>query len=480
MDQPSIKNNFIYSSIYQIISIILPIITVPYLSRVLEPEGLGIQSFTDSLQHYYILFAVLGTAVYGTREIAQHRKDILQYSALFWEIELMTVFTSFISLLAWCIFILFSTQYKLIYMAMIPNLLASMLDITWLFNGLERFKLTVMRNLVFKVFGIVLIFLIVKTSDDLFKYILISSFVNLSSNASLWFYLPKIIKKVQIDKRQIIKHLKSTIIYFIPSLATSIYTVMDRTLIGLITKETVQNGYYLQAEKIISIAKSITFIAINSVVGVRISYLFALNKTNEVRERINNSMNYILFMGIGCSFGITGIARNFVPFFFGIGYDQVEYMLYIFAPIIIIIGISNCLSSHYFTPSGKRAQSAKYLLIGSCVNLILNLILIPKYGAYGAAIASVIAELIITLLYMAHCDGFASWFFIWKISYRKLMSGILMGATLIGFRTIINSTGFIQLAVQIGVGLVIYIASLILLKDEWFMNNVFLKYKKIT
>lgn len=482
-DAPSVRKNFVYSTIYQILLIIMPFITAPYLARVLGADNTGIQSYAESIQSYFLLISALGTPTYGAREIAQHRDDKYLRSKLFWEIELMTVFTSIVSLILWIFLIVLSSKYKIYYIAMIPYIFASMLDITWFFRGLEKFKLTVTRNIVFQIIGIILMFLFVKTKNDLCIYIIILSVTKLLSSASLWTYLGKYIVKIEFRKLSFKEHLRQTFFYFIPTIATSIYTVLDRTLIGLFTVDDTQNGYYLQAERVMSIAKSISYGSINSVVGVRIAYLFTDNKIDEIRQRISNSLNYILFMSIGCACGITAIAHNFVPLFFGNEFLSVECLLYILCPIIIIIGISNCLETHYYTPSGRRTQSTKFLIIGSIVNLLLNLILIPKFYAYGAAFSSIFAELVITVLYVSNSNGYITIKLLVKNGWKKFLSGICMVAIIlpVGYE-LEDKNMLITVTVQVIIGAAIYVVGLIILKDKWvngYIKEMVNKAKKI-
>lgn len=467
MSAPSIKKNFIYSTVYQVLNIIIPFITAPYLSRVLGPEKLGIQSYTSSIQSYFLLFAALGTQSYGAREISRNRDNKEEYSRLFWEIELMTVATSITALTVWIILIALSSKYRLFYIIMIPYLFSSMLNITWLFNGLEKFKLTVIRNIFFQLTGTALIFAFVHTKDDIAVYIMILSLTSLLSSASLWAYVPKCTIKIPFRELRIGRHFKQTLLYFVPTIATSVYTMLDKTLIGLITKDSAQNGFYDQAEKLIRIAKSISFSSINAVVGVRISYLFAENKIDEIHKRIESSMNYIFFMGFGCACGIAAIARRFVPVFFGSGYKSVEYLLYILSPIIVIIGVSNCMGSQYYTPSGRRAQSSKYLIAGSCVNLVMNLCLIPRFQSFGAAIASVAAEFVISSLYVKNSDHYMSAKLLFEIGWKKASAGIIMFITVFALGELLDIPSLAVVIIQVIVGIGVYILGLYLLKDQW-------------
>ena len=296
MALPSIKKNFAYSMLYQMLEIIVPFITAPYLARVLGADMVGVESYTNSVQAYFLLFAALGTQSYGAREISRSRDDIKQYSKLFWEIELMSIATSAAALAAWILLIGLSSTYRIFYLVMIPSILGSMLNITWFFNGLEKFKLTVIRNMLFRLAGVVFLFVFVREKSDVVIHVVILSLINLFSSVSLWIYIPKLTVKTQFRELTIARHFKQTLTYFIPTIATSVYTVLDKTLIGLITKSNTQNGFYEQAENVMRVANRLSYSGINAVVGVRISYLFVENKIEEIHARIENSMHYIFFM----------------------------------------------------------------------------------------------------------------------------------------------------------------------------------------
>lgn len=465
-NKPSVKKNFVYSTLYQIFYVLTPFITAPYISRVLGAEGVGILSFTTSNQSYFLLIAALGTMSYGAREISMNRDGPYKRSKLFWEIELMTVGTSMVALLGWVVLILTSVAYRQYYVVLTIGIFATLFDITWFFNGIEEFKLTVIRNTFFRVLGIICLFVFIKDSDDLLLYIFITAATALLSSLSLWPYMKRYLVRVNPREFRFKKHLRETLIYFVPTIAISIYTVLDRTLIGLITRDMYENGYYQQAEKIINIAKSFVFASLNAVMGVRVSYLYAEKKFEEIHRRIENSMNYIFFMGFGVCFGIMGIAKTFVPLFFGPGYDRVVPLLYIFSPIVVIIGISNCLGSQYYTPCGKRAESAKYIIAGAITNLCLNLVLIPLFSAIGAAIASIIAEITVTVLYVRHSEDYARAVMLVKSGFKKLIAGIIM-FTAIYPVNLLPIGSFLRVFLQIVVGIGIYVGCLLLMSDSW-------------
>lgn len=474
-EQPSIKKNFIFSTAYQVLTLIAPLITAPYISRVLGAGGVGVVSYTTSIQMYFSLFAGLGTASYGMREIARNRNDVYKRSRIFWEIELLTIVTSAACLSIWGVWVALNSEYRIYYIVLTLGILAAMLDISWLYSGMEQFEYIVLPNSLLKILSIIALFVFVRNKDDAVVYLLINMLSIFLGNAAMWFGLKTFVKKVSFKELKIWPHFKETVIYFVPTIATSIYTVLDKTLIGLITHDSEECGFYEQATKIINMSKVITFTAINNVMCSRISYLFAKNQYDEIKQHIANSMEYIMFLGFGIMFGIIGVSEHFVPVFFGSGYDKTILLLNVLSPMVVIVGISNCLGSQYYTPVGKRATSAKFLIAGAIVNLFLNILMIPKLEALGASIASLISEIIISALYLSNCGGYTKIGTLIKISWKKILAGLVMLAALkyIGQFIVINE--LITLCVQIIAGVAIYIIVLFVLSDKW-LKEVTEKY----
>lgn len=464
MKQPSLKKNFALNTIYQILIIVIPFISMPYISRVLGAGGVGTYSYTYSIQTYFAMFAALGTVTYGTREIARVRENEEERSRLFWEIELLTVLTSLACLILWGIWILFNHEYRMCYVILTINIIAVIFDISWFYAGMEQFEYIVRQNTIFKVLGLISLFVFVKHESDLYLYIAIMAASTLLGNMTMWLYLGRFLKKVNVKEFNLKRHFKETLIYFVPTIATSIYSVLDKTLIGAITKDANENGYYEQATNIVNAAKVVSFVAINGVMESRSSFLFAQGKTDRVKSMIEDSMNYILFMGFGLIFGLVGVADEFVPWFFGPGFYKVPVLIKMLSPVIVIIGVSHCLGSQYYTPSGRRAQSAKFIITGSVINLVLNLILIPKFWSYGAVIASVIAECVITFLYMRNCDGYLRLSQLIKNGWKKLLAGIIMAVVLI----IIHINMFIEVII----GIALYIICLVILRDSSISQGI--------
>ena len=470
MSQPSIKKNYIYNTIYEVLLIICPIITAPYISRIFGAEGIGIYSYTNAISSYFIMFASLGVKSYGQREIAQNRDDKYKTSKLFWELELMCTSTTLLCIIAWGLLIFFSSNYSVYYAVLTISLISTAFDVSWFFSGYEQYRLIVIRNSLVKIIGVVLLFLCVKEKNDLILYITIISLTGLIGNISMWTYVFKFVEKVPFKELDIKRHYKQTLVYFIPTIATSIYTLLDKAMIGWITKDDYENGYYEQATKLVNICKTLVF-SINTVVSSRISYLFSKNAHIEIKEKIYSTLNFVLMLAIPVSLGLISIAKNFVPLFFGEGYNKSTIIIYIMAPLIIVIGISNCLGSLYFTPSGQRARSNKAIVTGAIVNLCLNIFFIYYLKSIGAAISSVLAEIVITSLYLFMARNYIKIKRIIFMGWKYVLASSIMLALLFFINLKIEKTS-ICLVSQLIAGVVSYSMVLILLRDAFFFSNL--------
>ncbi|MBR3509204.1 MAG: oligosaccharide flippase family protein [Lachnospiraceae bacterium] len=460
-----LKLNIIISTINQALTMILPFVTAPYVSRTLGVEGIGIYSYTQSYVAIFSMFATLGTNSYGVREIARSRNDIKQRSHIFWEIEILSIFTSFLTIMLWLIWVTTNSKYRLLFGILTICLFGNMFDISWFFAGVEEFKYTVILNILFKFIGMFSIFFYVNKPEDLWKYVFILSMVIFGANVSLWLFLKKYICHVSIKQLKPLSHLKNTIVFFLPSIAVSIYTILDKTLIGIITNETSENGNYEQATKIVNMCKTLSFTGLNAVFQSRLAFLFSQNKHDEIIKNIAFSMEYIFFMGFGMCFGIIGMANRFVPLFFGAGYDKTIVLIKLLAPMIIIVGISNCLGAQYYIPAGFRSKSAKFIILGSVINLSLNISLIPYFKSVGAVISTIIAESIISLLYLINCNGYYSIKLLKEHTWKKLIAGIGMCMIIHHLGEIIDNTA-VALISQFTLGLLTYIFILCILKDD--------------
>ena len=312
---PSVRKNYIYNLIYQVMTLITPFITTPYISRVLGADGTGVQSYTNSVVQYFAILAALGTASYGQREIARHRDEIKMRSRLFWEIEVLCMATTAACLIIWLFVIGFAREYRPYYVVLTMTLLAVAFDISWFFGGLEQYSLIVLRNTAVKLVGIAMLFLFIREKEDLLLYVALTAATGLLGNVSMWGYLKGQVEKPVLKELRPLRHLKETLVYFIPTIATSVYTILDKTMLGWFSGENKsQNGYYEYATGFVNMAK-ILIMSFNAVMSARMSYLFGTGRMEEIHKRFQDSLDFVLLMAMPIMLGLAGIAAQFIPWF---------------------------------------------------------------------------------------------------------------------------------------------------------------------
>lgn len=477
MNKKSVAKNYFYNATYQILAIIIPLITTPYLSRILGSEKIGIYSYTLSITTYFILFGSLGVAMYGQREIAYIQKDIGKRSKTFFEIFIMKCITLTISLLIFYIVFCHTGQYSMYYKILILEIIANAIDISWYFQGLEEFKKTVKRNMLVKIISVICIFLFIKKEGDFNKYFFIYVLSNFVGNLSLWFYLPKYIVKVKISELNIMKHLKPTIILFIPQIASQIYTVLDKTMIGVIVVDKSEVGYYEQAQKIIKLLMTIAT-SLGIVMMPRIAATYAENNLKKVKEYMNKSFSFIMLLAFPLMLGMISVSNKFVPIFYGEGYEKVVPLLCIISPIIVLIGLSNVMGIQYLLPTKQQNKYTLSVIIGAVVNFTFNLLLIFKFQSIGASVATVIAELAVTTTQFVLLRKEISVKDIIKISYKYIIASIIMFLFSVAIGTLITNN-LLSIICQIIISCIVYFTILLILKDQIVYEELIILKNKI-
>lgn len=481
---PSIKRNYVYNLSYQIFSLLTPLITAPYISRVLGSVGVGQYALSYTIATYFILVGSLGFGYYAQREVASLQKDKNAQTMLFWEITIARTITIGISLFFYFLlyFIGAFGDYSSLMLIWSLYVFSTIFDISFYFQGNDDFGILAVRNILIRTVGIVAIFVFVKDKEDLERYILYQAIISFLANLSLWPHLGKKIFQVDLKCINIKQHIKPTFKLFIPTLAVSVYTMLDRLFIGILIPGTteityndgtlvvakisdVENGYYEQSEKIVKLAMTL-FTSLTTVMVSRNSFELASGNLDGFRNNINQTIRYLLFIGVPIMFGLSATAVNFCPWFFGPGYDKVPYLIMVFSPIVIIIGLSNVLGRQYLIPLKRDNAFTIAICIGALTNLILNLLFVPRMYSYGAAISSVIAELMVTtiMFYMARKDISVNNVF--SVSWKYLIAGIIMFSCVHPLARSIDASIISSIGLII-VGGTIYVIILMILKEHF-------------
>jgi len=494
-NEKSIKKNYIYNLIAKLFALLIPILITPFLARKLEADGNGTLSFISSIVSYFILAANIGIETYGQRIISIHRNEKEVLKRIVIEIFLLRLFlTVILAISYYLIFVFILTENTLLYSLFGLTLIFTAVDFTWYFQGIEDFKILAIVNIISKLIYIPLIFVLVKTKNDLWIACLLTA---MTTFLPFVLCVPKLMynfRSIKIsDKIRPFRHFKECMVYFIPTIAVQIYTVLDKTMIGLLVPGTyteivdgvevikkisyLENGYYEQAEKIVKLPL-LLITSLNIIMRSRISYYYSTGKIEEIKETIKKSMSFSMCFSIPICLGMIAIAKMFVPIYLGDGYDKCVTLMYILSPILVIISISNLLGTHYYTPFDMQRTSNKFLITGSIVNLILNLILIRMYASIGAAIASIVAELVVTFLYVLNARKFVKPISFLITSIKYLIAGVLMFIPVFILNLKLDAT-IINLCLIIALGIFIYFITLLILRDKFLINTIKSVFSKV-
>ncbi len=468
----SIKKNYIYNLIAKIFALLIPILITPFLARKLEADGNGTLSFISSIVSYFILAANIGIETYGQKIIAVHRNEREILKRIVIEIFLLRfILTLAFALSYYLVFVFILTDNSLLYALFGLTLVFTVLDFTWFFQGIEDFKILAITNILSKLIYIPLIFLLIKTKDDIWIACLLTSITTITPYL---FCVPKLLFKFRnvkvSDSIRPFRHFKECMVYFIPTIAVQIYTVLDKTMIGLITGSAFENGYYEQAEKIVKLPL-LLITSLNIIMRSRISYFYSIGKIEEIKSTIDKSMCFSMCFSIPITLGMVAIAKTFVPIYLGDGYDKCVTLMYVLSPLLVIISMSNLLGTHYYTPFDKQRTSNKFLIAGSVVNLVLNSFLIYFFQSIGAAIASVIAELVVTLLYVLNARSFVKPLRFLIVSIKYLIAGACMFVPVFIMNLNFEAT-VLNLILEVGLGIAIYFIVLLILRDRFLYDMI--------
>ncbi len=471
MTDKSIRKNYIYNLTYQILLLITPLITTPYLARVLEADGIGTFSFIDSIVVYFSSFASLGIGTFGQREVAYFRDNIKERSRIFWELKALSVINITIVTAIYLIFVYFYAEDNIaLYLIMVLRLTGGIFDASWFFAGMEEFRKIVVRNIIVKILDIAFIFLFIKQKTDLALHVFGVYFFIILGSVSLLGYLPAYIDKPDIKSLRPYRNIKTIWSMFIPTIAILIYTTLDRIMLGIFTQGALENGYYEQCMRITRI--TLMFVtSLGSVMIPRIGYLFGRNEHDRIELYMYRSYRFVLFLAVPSFLGLCAVSGNLVPWFFGAGYDKVSGLLKISGMLFIAIGISNVTGIQYLIPTSRQNIYTLTVLAGAVLNFTLNIFLIRFFMSYGALTASVIAESFIAALQLYILRG--------ELSFRKIISSgknyYISGLIMFGVLEMINKNllpSAVNTLILIITGSAIYSVMLIVLRDEFFIDSL--------
>ena len=472
--QESLKVNIAYQTFYRLLSIIMPLITSPYIARVLGAEGIGIYSYSYSIVTYFLLIAKLGIENYGNRTIASVRDDQQKLNQTFSDIYSLHFIITLLVIIGYFIFCQFRSENRNIYYIQGIYLVAQLFDINWFYFGIEKFRITVTRNSLFKIGTVVCVFLFVKSPQDTWKYVLILAAGSAISESLVWIFIRKYITFRKPNVTQYKQILKPLLLLFIPTIAVSLYKVMDKIMLGAMSNLS-EVGYYENSEKIISIC--IGFVsALGTVMLPRSANLLAAGNIKENQKLIDISIKVAFIASYAMSFGLIAISSTFPILFWGKDFSACQMLLSGLAITLPFTSIANVIRTQYLMPREMDKEYIVSVFCGAVVNLAINFLLIPKFNAVGAVVGTICAEFTVCMVQILYVRSSLP---IWKYVKRSipyLGVGLIMALSVRCIGYAFKISGFL-LFIQLLIGVAIYgcltLIYMSLSKDELF--NKFVK-----
>lgn len=473
--QKSIAKNSIFYLIYTVLNVVFPFATGIYVAHILLPSDIGQVAYAQNIAQYFVILAFLGIPTYGLREIAKARgnKEDLNniYSELFFlNLTSTVIFT--------CIYLAlifsvpnFRGQYPL-YLITGLAIALNALDNSWLYEGLEEFKFTAIRNLIFKIALFVLLLVFVRGTEDFYIYAAITV-AGTAGNNIINILFSKRFVKLKVRGLNIKRHLKPVMMLVIVNLAIEIYTLVDTTMLGIFCpKENV--AFYSYGSKINKILLQVvnTF---TMVIVPRIALYYKEGKLEEFNQLLTNTLKIILILALPLIIGIQFVSQFFICEIYGDAYINSAYVLRILSAVLLISPIGYLLGSRVILSVGKEWKMAICVGAGAVVNVVGNLLLIPHYKEYGAAIASVIGEIVVMVIHLVFGSKYFRLKRFWDTILRVLAASAIMGGFLFG-ASYIPLNGWAVFAIQF-VGAVLIYGILLLLLREPFIYEQFIKVK---
>ena len=394
----SVKANIVYNILFQLLSLIVPLITAPYIARVIGKEGMGVYGYTYSIAHFFMLAIMLGILNYGPREIAaSNYGDKESLSSKFWSIYGVQLCMGVSMMLVYLMYVyLCPDSLRYISLFWFFYLLSGTIDVSWFFFGIEEFKLTTSISAINKVLTTIAILSFVNTDKDLWLYVFIISIGCFFNGVFLWYKLKGYITLKRISLTSLAPHVMPLLVLFFPVIACNIYRYISKLLLGaMCTMSDV--GIYEAAEKLINLP--VCFIAaVGTVMMPYITRLINDKSTQKIKYINHASLIAVMSVSVAMTFGLLGICEVFVPLFYGSDFSQCIVVIYILAPTLIIISWANVIRTQVLLPNKKDRLFSISVACGAFVNVISNVILIPKMSVNGAAIACLIAEFTVCLI----------------------------------------------------------------------------------
>lgn len=478
----SLKKNFMYNFSLNIINILFPLITAPYISRVLGANNLGKYNFSLSFSNWFLIFATFGTTTYGVREIAKARDNKKLLNKTFSEIFSINFIATLITLLVYIavIFINPKTNGEIsLFLVSALSLFLNLFCIDWFYAGLEDFKIITLRSLLIKLICLVSIFIFIRQKNDYVIYALISVLAFGMANIFNFIYSRKFVK-LTFKNIDIKHHIKKISIFFYSNIVVSIYTVFDQVILGFLSTNK-DVAFYSRSKQIYSIALSIT-LSISTVLLPKLSYL-CKNDFESYKKLLKKSINYIYIFSVPSVLGLMILAKDIMWFFGGKEFESAFMSLVILSVLVFTVSLGTWQYDQLFVPLGREKIGLKSQIFMAVVSIGSNIILIPKFGYIGASFSFVFAEItgtVYAVYYAKKKINEVRIKYLTKSLVNYIFSSLIMTFIIVGFK-FLKFGYIINIIFGVFMGPIVYFGMLYLIKDDIcreFVNYLMKKLKK--
>lgn len=393
---PRLSSNYIFNLANRIVVLVIPLITTPYLTRVLGANELGIFNYANTIASYYLMVSMMGMTILGNKKVSLARGEEKE-NEVFSKLLFVQVINSLISIVLYLGYVLFiCNSNKSVAVLQLLILISALFDVSWFYQGLERFKNIALRNIVVNCITTAMIFLLVKSSDDIIIYTIIKCLSVLCSQLVLFVSCVKDIVLVKFKVTWLKSIYKELLILFIPIAAESIFHNMDRVMLGIMVSYSAVAFYY--TSRMITDIPQCFITSINTIMYPRITVLVGQNRNSEAKKLTYYSFVLINCVCVAMAFGIAAIAKDFVSLYLGVGYQYCAICIPWLTPYIVLAAWNGTVRYQYLIPKSMEKVYSKAIVIGITFNLIMNFLLIKVMEVLGAILATVVAELIIALI----------------------------------------------------------------------------------
>lgn len=472
-----LAKNSTYNVIYKGFNALFPLIISAYISRILLAEGVGKVTYANTIATYFSTLAALGLPSYGIKVIAQTRDDKKNRTIKFEELFCINFISTLLFSIAYY-FVINSFDYfigrRLLFNTMGLLVVLNFFNIDWFYQGIEEYKFIATRSIIMKIFSLILLLVLVNDQDDYILYALILCIGTAGNYVLNMLSLKKYIGHLYFHNLKIKKHIRPILLLLVSTIATEIYTMLDTVMIEYFFNETFV-AYYTYSVKIVRMVYTVT-IALVATFYPQISYFYMKKDTKSVNNLLSEGLKIILILSVACSVGLFLTAENIIPFLFGVSFVPAIESLKILSPLVVVFSLAYFLGHIVLMATGNERIIVYSTIVGAIVNFCLNIILIPMYQHCGASLASLVAEIIVTLINVVYAKRY------FKVDINKnfiisiILANIMMILTVEICKKLIFSS-FFSLFFQCVFGMGVYILVLYWLKNELLMRllNIYLK-----